>query len=172
MVVGEREGTGQSTPPTRWDCQDLRFSWRGPPTPLGEPVTPSPQNLALPGLGGLGTLGSSHRSLECGGGWGGWERECAPRRLGAAWGCLEGKNGDIVPLLGKFLSPVYKTQLSPPSHPPSLPLPGRLASTENQGWGDTPGTLLVQPGGQRPQGLGQGKDEGGGAGCTHLPLMA
>ena len=42
-------------------------------------------------------------------------------RLGAAWGCLEEKNGDIVPLLGKFLSPIYKTQLSPPSCAPPCP---------------------------------------------------
>ena len=63
VVVGERRDQSEPTP--RWDCQDLRCSWRGPPSPLGEPVTPSPQNLVPPGLGGLGTSGSSHHSLEC-----------------------------------------------------------------------------------------------------------
>ena len=86
---GERRDRAEHPPPTRWDCQDLRCSWRGPPTPLGEPVTPSPQNLALPGLGGLRTLGSSHRSLECewGAGVGGREnaRLVGWGQPGAAW---------------------------------------------------------------------------------------
>lgn len=38
MVGGERRDRPEPTP--QWACQDLRCSWRGPPSPLGESPHP------------------------------------------------------------------------------------------------------------------------------------